>query len=138
MTSTPATHAPAALPAVPLFAHDLTVPLLDAEKLDVYRVALEFQAVAGKLVPRCERVLYDQFQRASLSVILNTAEGGGRRSHRDKAKFYGIARGSAAETAAILDVVALRGLAPLVDCRRGKALLVRIISMLTRLQQVLA
>ena len=136
MTSTPDAQAPA-LPA-PVTAGDFGVPVLDAEKLDVYRVALEFQVVADKLVPRCERVLYDQFQRASLSILLNTAEGGGRRSRRDKARFYAIARGSAAETAAILDVVALRGLAPVIECRRGKALLVRIISMLTRMQQVLA
>ncbi len=117
---------------------DLARPVLDAERLDAYRVALEFQAVAGRLVPRWERVIYDQFQRASLSIVLNIAEGGGRRSRRDKAKYYGIARGSAAETAAILDVAALRGLAPLVECRRGKALLVRVISMLTRMQEALA
>ncbi len=134
MTTTPAAHAP----AVPFAADARAAPLLDAERLDAYRVALEFQVVAGKLVPRSEHVLYDQFQRASLSIVLNIAEGGGRRSRRDKARFHAIARGSAAETAAILDVVALRGLAPLVDCRRGKALLVRVISMLTRLQQVLA
>ena len=138
MSSTPDAHAVAALPAHCLADDLLPVPVLDAEKLDVYRVALEFQAVAGKLVPRCERVLYDQFQRASLSTLLNTAEGGARRSRPDKARFYAIARGSAAETAAILDVVALRGLAPVIECRRGKALLVRIISMLTRLQRVLA
>ena len=133
MSSTAATHAPAVLAPC-----EFAGPVLDAEKLDVYRVALEFQVTAGDLVPRSERVLHDQFQRASLSIVLNIAEGGGRRSRRDKARFYAIARGSAAETAAILDVVALRGLAPVVECRRGKALLVRIISMLTRLQQVLA
>jgi len=133
MSSTPATHAP----AVP-FADGFAPTVLDAEKLDVYRVALEFHVASGDLVPRCARVLYDQFQRASLSIVLNIAEGGGRRSRRDKARFYAIARGSAAETAAILDVAVLRGLAPIIDCRRGKALLVRVISMLTRLQQVLA
>ena len=132
MSSTPAAHAPA-VPSADEFAG----PVLDAEKLDVYRVALEFQVTAGDLVPRSERVLHDQFQRASLSIVLNIAEGGGRRSRRDKARFYAIARGSAAETAAILDVVALRGLAPIIECRRGKALLARIICMLTRLQQVL-
>jgi hypothetical protein len=49
-------------------ADEVAVPLLDAEKLDVYQVALEFQVVAGKLVPRWERVLYDQFQRAWVAL----------------------------------------------------------------------
>ena len=35
--------------AAPLFAG---AALLDAEKLDVYRVALEFQAIAGQLLPK--------------------------------------------------------------------------------------
>jgi hypothetical protein len=35
--------------AAPLFSG---AALLDAERLDVYRVALEFQAVAGPLIPK--------------------------------------------------------------------------------------
>ena len=49
---------------------------LDAEKLDAYRVALEFQAVAVRLVPKrgCAE-LRDQLDRASISIVLNIAEG---------------------------------------------------------------
>ncbi len=55
--------------------------LLDAEKLDVYRVSLEFQALAARLVPkRGYTELRDQLDRASISIVLNTAEGCGRRS----------------------------------------------------------
>jgi hypothetical protein len=55
--------------------------LLDAEKLDCYRIALEFQAVAGQLVPkRGFAELRDQLDRASISIVLNIAEGCGRRS----------------------------------------------------------
>lgn len=79
--------------------------LLDAEKLDAYRVAHEFQAMAGQLVPKrgCSE-LRDQLERASISIVLNTAEGCGRVSPADKARFYGMARGSATESAAVLDV----------------------------------
>ena len=42
------TPGPARLSAAPLFAGDA---LLDAEKLDVYRIALEFQALGGQRVP---------------------------------------------------------------------------------------
>ncbi len=66
----------------PLFAG---AALLDAEKLDAYRVALEFQAVAVQLVPKrgCAE-LRDQLDRASISIVLNIAEGCGRRSPADK------------------------------------------------------
>jgi len=60
--------------------------LLDAEKLDCYRIALEFQAIAGQLVPkRGYTELRDQLDRASISIVLNIAEGCGRRSAADKA-----------------------------------------------------
>jgi hypothetical protein len=49
--------------------------LLDAEKLDVCRIALEFQSIAGQLVPkRGYAELRDQLDRASISIVLNIAE----------------------------------------------------------------
>jgi len=54
--------------------------------------------------------LRDQLERASLSIVLNTAESAGRSSALDKARFVTIARGSATECAAILDVLLARGL----------------------------
>jgi hypothetical protein len=52
-------------------------PLLDFERLDVYRVALEFQALATSIaLPAGHRELRDQLDRAALSIVLNTAEGG--------------------------------------------------------------
>jgi hypothetical protein len=47
---------------------------LDASKLDVYAVALEFQLLAvGLLPPRRQAVLRDQLERASVSIVLNIA-----------------------------------------------------------------
>ena len=130
----PNDFAPGPVPAAsaPLFSG---AALLDAEKLDAYRIALEFQAMAGPLVPKrgCSE-LRDQLERASISIVLNIAEGCGRTSPADKARFYAMARGSATESAAVLDLLWARGL---VDARlRGQArsLLVRIVQMLTRLQ----
>ena len=130
----PNDFAPGLVPAAsaPLFSG---AALLDAEKLDAYRVALEFQAMAYQLVPkRGYSELRDQLERASISIVLNTAEGCGRTSPADKARFYAMARGSATESAAVLDVLWARGL---VDARRrarARSLLVRIVQMLTRLQ----
>jgi four helix bundle protein len=74
-----------------------------------------------------------QLDRASVSIVLNIAEGAGRRTTRDKANFFTIARGSAAECAAILDLLLARGLAPASSHRHGRGLLIRVVQMLTRL-----
>ncbi|MCE9580052.1 MAG: four helix bundle protein [Deltaproteobacteria bacterium] len=51
----------------------------------------------------------DQLRRASLSVVLNLAEGARRRG-RDRTHFFRIAAGSAAEARAALDAAAALGL----------------------------
>lgn len=83
-------------------------------------------------------MLRDQLERASLSIALNIAEGAGRRSRPDKNRFYGIARGSTNECAAIIDLLRVRGLASEASCNQARELLVRIVQMLTRLQQRMA
>ena len=110
---------------------DATV--LDAEKLEVYALALELHAFAASKVPTLSRVLRDQLERASLSVVLNIAEGGGRRSRKDKSRHYTYARGSATEVAASFDVLKIRKLAPASECARGRSLAVRVVQMLTKL-----
>jgi four helix bundle protein len=110
-------------------------PQLDANRLHVYRVALELHCHCSTLVATLNRIVKDQLERASLSVVLNVAEAGGRRSRRDKARYYAIARGSATETAALLDVLALRHLASPAAVRTGRRLAIRIVQMLTRIDQ---
>ena len=81
------------------------------ERLQAYRVAREFVGTVGDLLaglPRGESALADQLRRASDSVLLNLAEGAGRRAGRDKARYFVIARGSGTECAAILDILRLR------------------------------
>ena len=124
---TPATPAAAGEPA----------PLLDAEKLEVYHLALELHVLAAQLVPVQNRVLRDQLERASLSVVLNLAEGAGRRSVREKRRFYTIARGSATECAAAVDVLRLRRLAPESGCASARSLALRVVQMLTKLDAAL-
>jgi four helix bundle protein len=82
-------------------------PLLDHENLDVYQLSLQFLKVALHLLesipPHC-RELRTQFERAAMSVPLNIAEGCGKPTQADRARFHAIARGSAMECAALLDV----------------------------------
>ena len=109
---------------------------LECERLDVYRVAREFDAFAARLLPRRGHSgLRDQLERASTSIVLNIAEGCGRFARAEKAHFYLIARGSAMECAAVLDVALSRGLVSAAAYRHGRGLLVRVVQMLTRLAQ---
>ncbi|HET7745825.1 MAG TPA: four helix bundle protein [Vicinamibacteria bacterium] len=110
-------------------------PRLDAERMDVYQVAREFYALACTFVLAGEGELRDQLRRGALSVLLNLSEGVGRSAPADKRRFFSMARGSATECAAILDAIGIRGLVPHIECRRGHARLIRVIAMLTRLQQ---
>lgn len=109
--------------------------LLDAERLDVYRAAVQFQAFAVDVMRQANGTLRDQLDRASASVVLNIAEAAGRRAPKEKAHFYAIARGSATECAAILDIARSRGLGTAAVFHDGRILLVRIVQMLTRLDQ---
>jgi len=127
----PNAFAPGPEHPAPLFAG---AALLDAEKLDVYRIALEFQAITGQLVPkRGYAELRDQLERASISIVLNIAEGCGRRSPADKGRFYSMARGSATECAAVIDLLRARGLVDERLRNRARTLLVRVVQMLSQL-----
>jgi four helix bundle protein len=111
--------------------------VLDAEKLDVYRIALEFNAVATVLAGRADSVVRDQLRRASLSIVLNVAEGAGQRAAGQKRNLFGIARGSALECAAIVDVLRIRGRLSVAEASQARSRLVRIVQMLTKLDQSL-
>jgi four helix bundle protein len=111
-------------------------PPLDHERLDVYRVAVEFLALALRIldgIPRQRRELRSQLERAAMSVPLNIAEGSGKPSPPDRARYYAIARGSALECGALLDVSSLMGHATPEQVDQGKHMLGRVVAMLTRM-----
>jgi four helix bundle protein len=123
----------AVAPAI-LRAHRPPEPHLDHERLVVYQLALEVHSLLSTLLPRRGyRVLRDQLERASLSIVLNIAEGAGRSSGPDKRRFYVLARGSTTECAALLDVLRLRALVDLRRYASARSLLIRIVQMLSRL-----
>ena len=124
-------HAADSRPATP------AAPVPDAHKLAVYHVAVAFHAAASALIPKGHTILRDQLERASLSVVLNIAEGAGRRSRRDKGRFYTIARGSAMESAALIDVLVARQITAGDDAKEARDLAIRVIQMLTKLQQAM-
>lgn len=113
------------------------VSMLSHEKLDVYQRAVEFLAAALRIaekLPRGQAPLADQFRRAAMSILLNIAEGSGRSpGSADRTRFRVIARGSAMECGAILDVVRLFQIVPDVEWSRAKGLLVRVVEMLSKM-----
>jgi len=104
----------------------------DHEKLDVYREAIAFCAWAGELLNSlaARAAAKDQLDRASTSIPLNIAEGNGKFAGKDRARFLEIARGSALECAACLDVLVARKLATPEQVENAKENLARIVQML--------
>jgi four helix bundle protein len=89
--------------------------------------------LAEKPSPVNKRELIDQLDRASLSALLNTAEGNGQRQGKQRAKFFDDARGSAFECAACLDSSVAKKLSNIGRIQSGKDLLERIVAMLSKL-----
>jgi four helix bundle protein len=108
--------------------------LFDFEKLDCYQLARQFNTLVARLVSRGHRELRDQLTRAALSISLNIAESAGRRAPAEKAHFLAIARGSAMECAAVVDVLLCSGIAAIGICRDARVLLIRVVQMLTKLE----
>jgi four helix bundle protein len=114
--------------------------LFGHEKLDVYRLELKFiewttilSIEISNTAQSNRRELLEQLDRASLSALLNTAEGNGKRLGRQRAKFFDDARGSAVECSACLDAAVAKDLVDEARVHSGKEMLVRIVGMLTRL-----
>ena len=82
--------------------------MFDFEKLDVYQKAKLFNKQVYSFLRNSktiDTVSKNQLRRASLSIMLNIAEGTGRFSKADKRHFYIMTRGSVFECVAIFDVM---------------------------------
>ncbi len=108
------------------------VAVTTLDTFEVYRVSLDACRACAPLAPALSANLRDQLLRASSSVVLNTAEGFGSASRGVKRRHYEIARGSAMECVAILDLAAALGVdgVPAV----ARALFTRAAMMLSKLE----
>ncbi|RLE20253.1 MAG: four helix bundle protein [Acidobacteria bacterium] len=108
--------------------------IFEFEKLDVYRITLDFVATAdgvAERLPRGRAYLKDQIRRAANSIPANLAEGVGEFSPAEKVRFYRIARRSAVECASHLLVCRRLKLSDDEAISEGLGLLLRIVGMLT-------
>ena len=102
------------------------------ETFDVCRVSLDACRSCTPITASLGANLRDQLLRASSSVVLNTAEGFGSSSRGVKRRHYEIARGSAMECVAILDLASALGLEGVPALAR--ALFTRAAMMLSKLE----
>jgi four helix bundle protein len=83
------------------------------EKLDVWQLAINFSDdiyATTRTFPNDERFgLTNQVRRASVSISSNIAEGSGRSSRKDFARFVEIAYGSLMETVSQLTIAKRQG-----------------------------
>ena len=100
--------------------------MFDYERLDVHQCALRYVALAFEIIkelPRGHSTVADQMRWATISIPLHIAE---------LQEGPPIARGSAMECGAIIDIIRLLGLAP-DKTERARELLIRIVSMLSKM-----
>ena len=113
----------------------MNTPQFDHEKLRAYQEALKFAAWVEPIIEKLPHKLAarDQLDRASTSIVLNIAEGNGKRSHPDRCRYFDISRGSALESAACLDVLVARQKLAVENIAEGKVLLVGVVSLVSGL-----
>ncbi|MFH1392529.1 MAG: four helix bundle protein [bacterium] len=82
--------------------------MFDFENLNVYRKAKESNKdvlIFLKQNKQIDSYIRDQLKRASVSIVINIAEGSGKFSKADKRNFYTIARGSTYECVSLLEII---------------------------------
>lgn len=111
---------------------------LNHEKLHVYQKSLDVVTLVDRWLSELKRrpVAADHLRRASTSVPLNIAEGNGDFSQRRRAYFFDIARGSALESAACLDLLRSFSLLDREAVGEGKVQLSQVCAMLYKLRDV--
>ncbi|HET9982884.1 MAG TPA: four helix bundle protein [Longimicrobiales bacterium] len=110
------------------------MPQFHHERLLVYQRGIQFAAFADALINGVHGIrvdLRDQLMRASTSIPLNIAEGSGEFARAEKGRFYRIARRSATECAAILDLLRTLGVVDVSRLEPGRMLLDELVAMLT-------
>ena len=111
------------------------------ERLGVYRLSVRLAKEVYSLtrrLPADERFgLTNQLRRAATSVTLNIAEGRGRGTDRDFARFLMQARGSLYEVVSALHLTAELDYLPAQDCKEAVTLAQTLASKLTAFAQKL-
>ena len=82
--------------------------MFDFEQLTFYKNAKQLNKEILRLVKDNKQIdvyVRDQLKRASVSIVINIAEGSGKFSKADKRNFYTTARGSTYECVSLLEII---------------------------------
>ncbi len=82
--------------------------MFDFENLEVYKKAKELNKEILRFLKEnrgIDSYIRDQLKRASISIIINIAEGSGKFSKADKRNFYTISRGSVYECVSLIELI---------------------------------
>ena len=114
--------------------------MFNHEQLEVYQLELKFISWVTDLLDEVReqktgrvREVSDQLDRASLSSLLNTAEGNAKRQPALRTRYFDDARGSAVECAACLDALVSKRVVAEARVGPGKEMLLSIVRMLSKL-----
>lgn len=113
--------------------------MFDHERLEASgKVSDKFVGQTNAIISALQKgnnKLVDQLYRAAIFVPLNIVEGADLYSKKEKQRSYRIARGSAMECAAAIDICLELNIAKSEPCNKAKETLHRVVSMLTKLIQ---
>jgi four helix bundle protein len=114
--------------------------LFDHEDLDVYQVALQLVAWLEPMLMEfsCSTDLKSKLDKSTTAIVLNIAEGNGRFTGTDQAKFYKTAYKAAIHSASLVDLATVSGAGDASSVEKGRELLRRIAAMLTALSKAVA
>lgn len=82
--------------------------MFDFHNLDVYYKAKDLNREVLRFVRQNKHIdsyVRDQLRRASISMVINIAEGSGKFSKAEKRNFYTISRGSAYECVSLFEII---------------------------------
>lgn len=111
--------------------------LFDHEDLDLYQVALQLVAWLESMLAHfsCSADLRTKLDKSTTSIVLNIAEGNGRFTGVDQAKFYETAYKATIQSASLVDLATAKGASDVSSVEPGRELLRRIAAMLTALSK---
>lgn len=114
----------------------------DFEKLEVYQVALEFLDfifdICNEISRDLQFCLGDNLKRAGISISNNIAEGSGKKSAKEKARYYGISLDSSRECFNMFIILNRRKAISKEDYCKGRTYARRLTSMLFKLIESLS
>ena len=111
---------------------------MNHNKLKCYGLLLDAARIVPSILnrlPRGNAYIEDQLKRALSSAILNLSEGNGRRSIKERNRFFDISLASISETSSAIDIISAYGYISSRVEMNIKTLLTRAYAMIIKLRK---